>query len=377
MKTDVLIIGGGLAGLCNAIHLSKAGIRVRLFEKNDFPKHKVCGEYISNEVLPYLDYLGIDPFEHGAVAIDRFTLSTVNGKQANAKLPLGGFGISRYLLDYLLFQKAKENGCTIEKGIVEEVEYLQDQFKTTLRNGKTYYSKFVIGAHGKRSNIDIHLQRKFIQSKAPLLGVKGHYHGSFPDDLVALHNFKGGYCGVSKVENDRINICYLTDYKAFKKHKNISDFQEAVLIQNPHLQSIFNQVEPIFEQPLTISQVSFLPKPAVDQHILMSGDSSGMIHPLCGNGMGMAIHSALLLSQHLIRFFNDPNSSREALEKSYAQEWNTTFKKRLIAGQTFNLLFKNDNIFELALSGLLLFPKILPFFIKQTHGTPLLLENKN
>ena len=316
MKTDVLIIGGGLAGLCNAIHLSKAGVRVRLIEKNEFPKHKVCGEYISNEVLPYLDYLGVDPFEHGAVEIKRFTLSTVNGKQVQAKLPLGGFGISRYSLDHLLFQKAKENGCTIEKGIVEDVEYLQDGFKTTVRNGQTYNSKFVIGAHGKRSNIDIQLQRKFIQSKAPLLGVKAHYRGSFPDDLVALHNFKGGYCGVSKVEDNRINICYLTDFKAFKKHKNIQDFQEAVVFQNPHLKSIFNQVEPLFKQPLTISQVSFLPKPTVDQHVLMSGDSAGMIHPLCGNGMGMAIHSALLLSQHLIRFFNDPNTSRETLEKS-------------------------------------------------------------
>ena len=51
---DVLIIGGGLAGLCNAIHLSKFGTKVLLIEKNEYPKHKVCGEYISNEVLPYL-----------------------------------------------------------------------------------------------------------------------------------------------------------------------------------------------------------------------------------------------------------------------------------------------------------------------------------
>ena len=60
--SDVTIIGGGLAGLCNAIHLSKYGKKVLLIEKNEYPKHKVCGEYISNEVLPYLDFLDINPF---------------------------------------------------------------------------------------------------------------------------------------------------------------------------------------------------------------------------------------------------------------------------------------------------------------------------
>ena len=72
--SDVTIIGGGLAGLCNAIHLSKYGKKVLLIEKNEYPKHKVCGEYISNEVLPYLDFLDINPFDFGAVKIKKFQL---------------------------------------------------------------------------------------------------------------------------------------------------------------------------------------------------------------------------------------------------------------------------------------------------------------
>ena len=66
---DVIIIGGGLAGLCNAIHLSKFNKKVLLVEKNEYPKHKVCGEYISNEVLPYLDFFEINLFQFGAVNI--------------------------------------------------------------------------------------------------------------------------------------------------------------------------------------------------------------------------------------------------------------------------------------------------------------------
>ena len=74
---QVIIIGGGLAGLVNAIHLGKKGINVLLIEKNEYPKHKVCGEYISKEVLPYLSYLGIDPFDHGAVDIPSMKFYTM------------------------------------------------------------------------------------------------------------------------------------------------------------------------------------------------------------------------------------------------------------------------------------------------------------
>ena len=61
------------------------------------------------------------------------------------------------------------------------------------------------------------MNRNFIQKKSPYLGVKIHVKGNFPEDLVALHNFKGGYCGVSKVENDTINLCYITDFDSFKR----------------------------------------------------------------------------------------------------------------------------------------------------------------
>jgi len=92
---DVLIIGGGLAGLTSAIHLSKENVKVLLIEKNEFPKHKVCGEYISNEVLPYLTSLDVNPFKLGAQKINRFLLSTPKSRTIEAELPLGGFGISR------------------------------------------------------------------------------------------------------------------------------------------------------------------------------------------------------------------------------------------------------------------------------------------
>ena len=365
---DIIIIGGGLAGLCNAIHLSKFDKKVLLIEKNNYPKHKVCGEYISNEVLPYLEFLDINPFNFGAVKIDRFELSTTKGNLISAKLPLGGFGISRYKLDFELSKKAIKNGVTILKDIVLNVDFSNDSFLVQTKENKKYTSKITIGAFGKRSVLDVKMNRNFIQKKAPYLGVKIHVKGNFPEDLVALHNFKGGYCGVSKVENNAINLCYITNFLSFKKYKNIDDFQQKVVFQNHFLKEIFNGSEAIFEKPLTISQISFVTKNPVENHILMCGDSAGMIHPLCGNGMSMAIQSAQMASKLILNYFNGELNSRNELEKQYIRDWNRKFSFRLKTGHFIAMLFRKDKIAAVLLQVLKKLPFLLPIIIKQTHG---------
>ena len=257
VKSDVTIIGGGLAGLTSAIHLSKSGLKVILIEKNEYPKHKVCGEYISNEVLPYFKGLEIEISELKPSIISKLEFSTAKGKTIYGDLPLGGFGISRFELDYYLSKKAILNNCQIIQDTVIDIQFIDDEFIIHTANNLEIQSRIVLGAFGKRSNIDQKMNRNFFLKNSPWLAVKAHYSGDFPNDLVGLHNFKGGYCGVSKVENNRINICYLTDYETFKLYKNIEEFQLNVIYKNPHLKAIFENCKLIFEKPLTISQISF------------------------------------------------------------------------------------------------------------------------
>ena len=368
---DIIVIGGGLAGLCNAIHLSKMGKKVLLIEKNEYPKHKVCGEYISNEVLPYLDFLEVNPFDSGAVRINNFQLSTTKSNIISAKLPLGGFGISRYTLDLVLSEKAKENGVMILQDTVLDVTFLKDVFQVETKQNSIFTSKIAIGAFGKRSLLDVKMGRNFIQKKSPYLGVKIHVKGNFKEDLVALHNFKGGYCGVSKVENNAINLCYITNYATFKQYKNIEDFQEQVVFKNNYLKEIFHSSEALFEKPLSISQISFETKKPVENHILMCGDSAGMIHPLCGNGMSMAIQSAQLASKLILNYFNGEIETRKELEKQYIRQWNRKFSLRLKAGHFIAMLFRKDTIASVLLQILKKLPFLLPIIIKQTHGKPM------
>jgi flavin-dependent dehydrogenase len=371
MAYDVIIVGGGLAGLTSALHLSKKGLSVLLIEKQEYPKHKVCGEYISNEVLPYLKALDFNPFDYGAKNIVDFTLSTPKSTFIRTKLPIGGFSISRYCIDWELSKKAIQNGVQIRHENVTDIEFKNDQFQVFTNQNEQYTSELVIGSFGKRSNLDVKMKRDFIRKASPFLGVKAHYKGDFPEDAVGLHNFKGGYCGVSKVENDHVNVCYIADFKSFKKYKNIDDFQQKVLSKNTYLKEVFDTFELAFEKPLTISQVSFSSKKPVENHILMCGDSAGMIHPLAGNGMSMAIRAAQMVSQQILYFKAGSIKSREELEIQYTKKWNLEFSSRLKSGHIIARLFRLGFFSELIMLFLKTFPFILPRIIKKTHGKPM------
>ena len=368
MKYQVIIVGGGLAGLVSAIHLSKENIKVLLIEKNSYPKHKVCGEYISNEVLPYLKKLGFDPFSVGAKKISKITISNTKSKSIKSSLPLGGFGISRYCIDNQLIQLAQSIGVKVLQDTVTDIQFVNEQFNINTSQNKIYHATYVIGAHGKRSNIDKQLSRDFIKNSSPYLAVKAHYKGIFPDDEVQLHNFPGGYCGLSKVESDYINICYIADYSMFKKYKNIVLFQNMVLSKNIHLKEAFQNYEIIFDKPLTIGQISFEQKKVVHNHILMCGDSAGMIHPLAGNGMSMAIRAAQISSELIIKAVDGTISSRLDLEEEYRRSWNKEFKTRLNHGQILSKIFRTTYLSDIILSFIKIFPFLLPMIIRSTHG---------
>lgn len=371
-NTDIIIAGAGLAGLTAAIHLLKSGYRVQLIEKNSYPQHKVCGEYISNEVLPYLEWLGLDIDALSPTRISEFQFSAVTGETLEARLPLGGFGISRYTLDHFLYEQALQMGARFIQDTVTDIRYNAGEFTVSLLGKQVLRAGYVIGAYGKRDALDQKLSRDFIRKKSPWLAVKAHYEGEFPDNLIALHHFEGGYCGVSRVEKQRINICYLVDYATFKRFKNIPEHRAQVVCKNPQLQEIFNRSTMLNAQPVSISQISFEHKKAVEKHVLMIGDTAGLIHPLCGNGMAMAIHSAKLCAELLIHRLEGKIPNRETLERDYQRAWNKQFRKRLFIGRIISKLLSGRQLSGLLIRTFIKLPSLLPVLIRQTHGKPLM-----
>lgn len=369
--TQVIIIGGGLAGLTAAIHLSLRNIGVILIEKEEYPHHKVCGEYLSREVLPYLELLGIDLTALNAPEITRLEYTSQDGKGLTSKLEMGGLGISRYTLDNYLYSRTQSLNCKTIRDMVIDVKFQEDHFLVDLSNGNQLKSDFVIGAYGKRSQLDKKLERPFIQESSGWLAVKSHYQNKdYPDDLVSLHNFNGGYCGLSKTETGTINVCYLATYRSFKQYKNTDDYREKVLMKNPELKEFFINSESMFDKDLSIAQVCFDKKSLIQDHILMTGDAAGLIHPLCGNGMAMAIHSAKIASEGLIHFFENKNTTRAYLEARYRSEWKNNFSSRMKTGRILQKILLNKNLSKIAQSMIRSIPGLMPVIIQKTHGKP-------
>lgn len=366
---DVAIIGGGLSGLINAVLLKRHGLSVVLFEEKTYPFHRVCGEYISNEVIPFLKSHSLFPSELKPSTITQFQLTSPSGQSFEMPLDLGGFGISRYSYDLWLSQKAKEAGVEIIHERIISCEFANNQFELITNKQREFSSKITIGAFGKRSFLDKKLDRKFIGKRSPYIGVKYHIKtDDVPENMIALHNFQDGYCGVSKVENNVFNLCYLSHRKNLKKYSSIPEMEQHILHKNPHLARLFQNSESLFEKPEVINEVSFEKKEAVYHHILMAGDSAGMITPLCGNGMAMAIHSSKIVSELIISQYSPHGFDRNAMEEAYQKAWKNQFARRLWTGRKIQSLFGSPKISELAVTISKSIKPIASYLMKQTHG---------
>ncbi|MFC5282526.1 NAD(P)/FAD-dependent oxidoreductase [Pedobacter alpinus] len=369
-KPKIIIVGGGLAGLTSAILLAKKDFEVVLIERKSYPFNRVCGEYVSNEVLPFLQSIGFKPNDYGAAKINKLVITSPKGNSLKTNLDLGAFGISRFELDIALYQIALKAGVTfLLEQKVNNVTF-KDQILEVELNNKTLQADLVIGAFGKRSNLDQKLKRNFFYQRSPYVGVKYHIKTDFAKDLIQLDNFKGGYCGLSKIEKDLYCLCYLAENKYLKQYGSIAAMEENILYQNPLLKNHFKNSQFIWEKPETINEISFEKKSLIENHILMCGDTAGMIAPLCGNGMAIAIHSGKILAEEIIANCSNglTPQKRLNLEAAYVKNWNNQFALRLKIGRGIQNLFGNNILTEIAVASLKKLPFLTQEIVKKTHG---------
>lgn len=366
------IIGGGLAGLSLAIQLARLGHRVLLLEKEKYPFHKVCGEYIAMESWDFLERLGVPLSELDLPRIQRLQLSDPQGDLIEQTLYPGGFGISRYSLDARLAGLAREAGATLlEKTLVRKIVPLDEGFRLETSAGE-FEVPVVCCSYGKYANLDRLLKRDFIapeRRKLAFSAVKYHVELDFPDDLIALHNFDGGYCGMSRVEDGRTCLCYLVRAEKLKTAGSIPELERTVLHRNPRLAKVFAQAHRLYDQPLAITQIHFHPKNACEQHLLMLGDAAGMIPPLSGNGMSMALRASSMLAPLLHDYFKQ-RLDRQQLEQNYTRLWRQAFDTRLRTGKLLQHLFGKPAPATWLIQGLKPFPGTIRRLVDLTHGQP-------
>jgi flavin-dependent dehydrogenase len=357
---DLVIVGGGLAGLTLAILCARKEMKVTVLEKSTYPRQKVCGEYISKESLPLLEHLGISVKALSLPEIDTFILTSHHGMQSSCHLNPGGIGISRFKLDHLLAETAKNEGVEIyENTRVTEIKFNKGIYQTETQTGKYFESRLCVGSYGRISG----LQSATSQDARYFVGVKYHTTEGPEKNKIEIHNFPGGYCGISAVEEDRYCLCYLAKAEMLKPFKgNIHEFEKEVLYKNKILKKRFESGQK--SERIVTSQLTFgvsedeLPYPLI-------GDANGFIPPLTGNGMSLAFRGACNLYQAIIK-----NNTIESIQKESKIYTSGYLKSRINKGKILQNLLLNENPYfnKGLMFGLTHIPGLLPFMTRQAVG---------
>jgi flavin-dependent dehydrogenase len=233
------------------------------------------------------------------------------------EFPHAARGISRTSLDQLLVEAAMRNGAQVITG--RSVNSLDELSGST-----------IVGAWGRWCRIDKDLNRTFVRERRHRsFGFKRHYRGKSNNGLISLYSFNRGYMGVADVENDTVNICGLVDASRLTNHKGRWErFVETLRQEEPAVESAFAPYEPVQETFLSSTPVVFRPRSPVANGVFMVGDASGIVDPLAGNGMAMAIQSALVLAPLLVRLLENPHS-RSSVEAEYCSTHAELFLPRI------------------------------------------------
>jgi flavin-dependent dehydrogenase len=372
MTYDVIVIGGGLAVCSAASQLARDGFRVLLLEKGRYPVHKLCGEFLSVEVQSAFERLGVwsSVLAAGARPIRRTFVTTMDGASFEEDLPGVAWGLSRYRLDPLLFEHAVHSGAEGYEG--QEVRSVEGSLETgysVKTEAATYAARIVLGAYGKRGRLDGTLGRQFLDEKSPYVAFKAHFEGMDFPDVVELHAFSGGYCGLSPVEEGRVNACWISHERVLKAAGGRAEAMvEQAFAANPVLAERFGKLHRVSDGYKAVSQVGFRMKQPFEGDVCMLGDAAGTIAPLCGDGMAMAFQSAEIAVPLAAGFLRDSCAASEFRDR-YARAWERAFKSRIRLGRLVHYGYVHPLVAAAGVRVLAAVPGLPGWLIKKTRGT--------
>ncbi|MFO8232096.1 MAG: NAD(P)/FAD-dependent oxidoreductase [Longimonas sp.] len=365
---DVAVVGGGLAGCSVAIQMARAGHEVVVFEAGSYPRHKLCGEFLSPEAQSSLDRLGVrETLEaHHPPRIDQSVVTAPGGATDTVALPAAAWGISRYVLDALLAKQAESAGATVRTGCrVSNIEGTLDTGFTVTHAQGTTKTRTVVGAWGKHGIPDRTLGRTDLTEPDPVVAFKAHYGGDMPP-VIDIHAFPGGYCGCSPVEEGRFNVCWIGRRDALQHAGSPEGMLQAAADANPHLAERLEAGTRCTDF-CAVSQVTLDTKGPLHRDVCMVGDTAAMIAPLCGDGMAMALHAADVLVPHLHRFLAGQQAAA-TLRTRYASDWHAAFDTRLQWGRWVHRIAFRPGVARAVVTGLRLLPPLHRWVFRQTRG---------
>jgi flavin-dependent dehydrogenase len=322
---DLIVAGAGPAGCACAITAARSGGRVLLLEKDKFPRHKVCGEFVSPESLDLLGSL-IGTGQFASSPLIHHARLLTNSRAISLPISPAARSITRFHLDDALLRAAQSAGVeALEEVTVSEVQ--RDGIFRVLASAGEFKGRAVVNTTGRWSRLT-----PAISGTGPRwIGLKAHFRELSPPDSVDLYFFSGGYCGVQPVDENTVNAC------AMVRADQARSLDQVFCLQR-QLQKRAESWQPMWE-PISTSALYFREPETERQGVLLAGDAAAFIDPFVGDGISLALHSGTLAAECLT-----PLIRRTGGLEAAAQDYDLQYRKRFAAA------FRNAARFRYLLS---------------------------
>jgi len=359
---DLIIIGGGPAGSAAAITAARCGSKVLLLERGHFPRHKVCGEFVSAESRVLLSSLLNDtnlPARTLSISSARIFLG---GKVFHAPISPSAASITRFELDYALWEAAARTGVDGKMGLAVHEVSGNGPFSISTPAGD-FQSRALINASGRWSNLRLHSEQTINHSRG--IGLKAHF--ATPDAIrtVDLYFFKGGYCGVQPVssasgDQATINVC------AMVRAERATTLGQ-VFALNPQLYESsrdWRQCTPV----VTTSPLIFQTPTPLRALVPQVGDAAAFVDPFIGDGISLALQGGAMAAEALTTYLRNDESLAAACNlyrERYQRELAPVYRNSSLLRRAVNL----PGVIRSALAGLMSHRKVAEYIVRKSRRT--------
>ena len=357
-RYDLVVAGAGPAGSSAAITAARLGARVLLLEQGHFPRHKVCGEFVSAESLELLRQLLLYAPKGSAILDEapKIDKARMFLQGSTVEIPvLPSASIPRFVMDEALWCAAQAVGVDCRDGVSVESIKANGEFEVTTTGG-AFSAVMAIASTGRWSK----LRQPTPKPRAKkLLGVKAHFRERNPSISTDLYFFSGGYCGVQPVDENTVNACALV-------RADVATDLDAVLRLNGALAKRAKSWEPAME-PVTTSPLIFAePEPERDG-VLFAGDTAGFIDPFAGDGISLALRTGAAAAQAAMHVIAGRVTVEEAL-RNYRRRYEKQFLPAFRAAANARRVIGCPRPLPQFALQLLRFPKIARAVFARTRG---------
>jgi flavin-dependent dehydrogenase len=351
---DLAIVGAGPAGAATALVAARAGWNVVVVDVAQFPRQKVCGEYLTPAAGRLLAELGLGELYESGVSLPTMQLTADDACRLSMEFDESQAprSLSRYALDVRLVDAARRAGAVVVTGrrvrhvVVDggRAVGLECAGDAEHEPGERIAARAIVAADGRRSVVVRDTGRQ-ARRDLGLFGFKRHVLPASPAsrDVIAMHALPGGYIGTCPTEDGLVNVCGVMPRRRLQAARgDVAAALDAWLVDRPTLRA---QVAAEAEGPWhTMPDVSQQTARPVVDNVLYVGDAQGTIEPLTGQGMTMALAAARAAFETLERYGVD-GVDGEA-QAAYSATWRTSFASPIRSAAWFGRLLRRPALLK-------------------------------